>query len=481
MATGLPIEIWLSILQDIAAKAAIPPETHLFPYDRKGADPVQARRALNDLFSLCLVSRQLGRTAQGLLYREISIGYLSENLPSGYCKGRLASLVTTLTTRRDLADLVQRAFIHGDLLWALTGEEINSIAHQAGRVLGFIPRSDFLGPQISSTNGSRYDWSDLLPISFLIFCLMRNLESIIIFPLMFRDLPDWFPPPTGGCRFPRLKSFEAVACNEGVLLYGCPSNFFWHRNMNQLLGSRCPARTVTLYTTSHLCDILWSFPQLEHLCILALSMQWSSLRAPAHFAGLRSFRYYKHFDEMDGLLNSLEAISSSSSATIRELAINLDFLYSLPPSVSVLPTKSFSNLETLVIRDRNWTRSWRDPRSRISMRAPEAPCIFSAESLPPSARRVFLIFREESVALAIKDELILGLLHAAQSGRLPQLRQVYFYLGDATPQGSDDIIHGLELREVYGEAGVGRPFGDIGVDFRVLREDFARKQYGWLY
>jgi hypothetical protein len=484
MTTDLPSEIWLSILEEIASEASIPPESCIFPHVHRYPNPARAPRALNDLCNLSLVSRKLGGMAQGLLYREISIGYGLRNLPYGCRRGRLASLVTTLTARRDLADMVRRVFIHGDFLWALTGEEIDLMVRQASSVLGFIAPSDFPGCQTYAADRTD-EMVDLVPTYFLIFCLMRNLESIIFFPAC-DPLPDWFPPPAGGCRFPRLKSFELTDWADPPR--GSPSMQFWPKNIAQLLGSQCPATTVTLHCSSHLCDILGDFPQLANLRFLSLSMpgtlnhdHWTRLHAPEHFTGLRSFRYFNHFGTVNELFNALEALSISSSTTLCDLAINLDFLHQLPPGVSALPINSFSNLETLVIRDRSWSR--RVEGRRILLRPSEAPWIFSAESLPPSTRRVFLIFPEASVAGAVKDDLVQGLLHAAQSGRLPQLRQVHFWMDskEETPELSDDVTQGLALRGVFGEApGVRQLFGDVGVDFRVLDGRFTGKGKGYI-
>ncbi|KAK0652355.1 hypothetical protein B0T16DRAFT_454731 [Cercophora newfieldiana] len=133
-----------------------------------------AAQALQTLFNLCLVSHALYDITLPILYREFALGYDDIH---GSCfprqmGQRMVAFARTLLTRRDLAGLVKRAFLHPGLVGQMGWENRKMVSELAKRKL----KAEGGGWGGGGGGGEVFDG---LPIEGLMYALMPNLERLV--------------------------------------------------------------------------------------------------------------------------------------------------------------------------------------------------------------------------------------------------------------------------------------------------------------
>ncbi|KAK4454906.1 hypothetical protein QBC34DRAFT_391027 [Podospora aff. communis PSN243] len=198
----LPNELLLMVIE-----AAYEPALVWEAAEPADPDPSKIRLVLKTIYNLCLVSRWFRSAAQPIMYREFSFGYGQNWQPAPWrsWNGRLASFITTLAARPDLAAQMKRAFIHRSLADAVTDDEYASAVECAKRAL------DITSPMAERLLLFRSD-----RLYFLTFSLMPNLEHLSMQPPCSRAnnfaMANWMTldlgPKTG---FLKLRSAELIS------------------------------------------------------------------------------------------------------------------------------------------------------------------------------------------------------------------------------------------------------------------------------
>ncbi|KAK0639001.1 hypothetical protein B0T16DRAFT_422254 [Cercophora newfieldiana] len=446
----LPAEILLTIAESVGEPALVWKGNE--PAD---PDPPNGHLVLKTLYNLCLASRSLRSAAQQTMYTEISLGYGQEAYEDTPCcswNGRLACLITTLTTRPDLAARTKRAFIHPNLVTAVTEAEFASIVESAKRALGIADSPPAL---------------DQLPsrLQFLTFSLMPNLEHLIMRPLgmnlNFFGISDWMSldlgPKTG---FQNLRSAEFIEFPSHLGYWPLPCD--------------CPTRkwrltTLTLRTDFSAPDITNAVTGVANLRILDVRVEPRSLTTllgprprdeplganlnSFYFASTpeRSFTYDNfgagtHFSSRD-LVTAL----SPSRRTLRHLHMDMSFVYycHTGPNPEISTLGEFEALETLAMSPCCIDRSGNSPKEWLP------------RFLPQSLRSLSML-RHEYVPLP--ESAIIGLCDAIRSGSFPELRQIRY---------STTSFKGASFSSSR-QAFLKQAFAKLGVDFCIVDEPDPR-------